>query len=72
MGIQGNRGEQALKDQIAAIRKMRLHGVGVFSYENLFPSHQPNNLARLLKKKFFSEKARIAGRKYPDAVKTGA
>lgn len=64
MGIQANRGSQAFKDQISYLRKMRMHGIGVFAYENLFPDHRPNDLARMLKNEIFETPARVTGRKY--------
>lgn len=64
MGIQANRGDEALKSQINILRQAKMHGVGVFAYENLFPSHQSNALAQMVKNDVFQTPARVTGRRY--------
>ncbi len=67
MGIQADRGDAAMKTQIEYLRQNHMRGFGLFSYENLFPNHQPNATAQMLKDEVFRTPARVSGRRYPDA-----
>ncbi|MCX7014222.1 MAG: family 10 glycosylhydrolase, partial [Candidatus Sumerlaeota bacterium] len=61
MGIQADKGEKVLRDEIALTRSLGAHGLGVFAYSNLFPEHQPGALAQMVKSAIFKAPARIVG-----------